>query len=202
MTFEGAFKNLLSEGKTNIVANQLKSGDKVKNINPDCQHCGTEGVVKKVLSHKGKGGVSGKTVIYKVEKDPLHKGKYAGKSVEKTEIQLKKEAVEAKLKNPPKDHFDPVELEKGIKIEMEHTKDRTTAEIIAKQHLKEKPNYYKLLNKYVEKTIHDPVRPGILKRAAGGGKLSCSKARSVKAKQKNKGNNTAKAAQRYLNYHC
>lgn len=49
--------------------------------------------------------------------------------------------------------------------------------------------------------IHDPVRPGILKRQTKG-KLSCSKARSIKSKQKNKGNNTAKAAQRYLNYHC
>lgn len=52
-----------------------------------------------------------------------------------------------------------------------------------------------------EKSIHDPVRPGILKRKTKG-KLTCSKARGIKSKQKNKGNNTAKAAQRYLNYHC
>lgn len=52
-----------------------------------------------------------------------------------------------------------------------------------------------------EKSIHDPVRPGILKRQVKG-KMTCSKARGLKAKQKNKGNNTAKAAQRYLNYHC
>jgi len=52
-----------------------------------------------------------------------------------------------------------------------------------------------------EKSIHDPVRPGILKRQVKG-KMTCSKARSLKSKQKNKGNNTAKAAQRYLNYHC
>lgn len=202
MTFEGAFKKLINEKTTNLVANELKSGDEVKNINPDCQHCGTEGKVIKTIKHKGKGGVSGKTVIYKVEKDPLHNGKYSGKSVEKTEIQLRKEQIEANLKTPPKGNFDPVELEKGIKIEMEHTKDKKTAETIAKQHLSERPDYYKRLKKYVEKTIHDPVRPGILKRAAGGGKLSCSKARAVKSKQKNKGNNTAKAAQRYLNYHC
>jgi hypothetical protein len=202
MTFEGAFKNLLSEKKTNLVANELKKGDKVKNINPDCQHCGTEGKVVKTVKRKGKGGICGTTVIYKVQKDPLHNGEYKGKSIEKTEIQLKKEQVEADLKPVPKGKFDPIELEKGIKIEMEHTKDRKTAETIAKQHLSERPDYYKRLNKYVEKTIHDPVRPGILKRAAGGGKLSCSKARAVKARQKNKGNNTAKAAQRYLNYHC
>lgn len=52
-----------------------------------------------------------------------------------------------------------------------------------------------------EKSIHDPVRPGILKRQVKG-KMTCSKARGIKSKQKNKGNNTAKAAQRYLNYHC
>ena len=54
---------------------------------------------------------------------------------------------------------------------------------------------------HVEKSIHDPVRPGILKRQTKG-KMTCSKARGLKAKQKNKGNHTAKAAQRYLNYHC
>lgn len=54
---------------------------------------------------------------------------------------------------------------------------------------------------FAEKSIHDPVRPGILKRQVKG-KMTCSKARSLKSKQKNKGNNTAKAAQRYLNYHC
>lgn len=203
MTFEGAFKNLISEKKTNLVANQLHRGDSVKNINPDCQHCGTEGKVVKTIKHKGKGGISGKTVIYKVEKDPLHNGKYAGKSVEKTEIQLAKEAVTGKLNNPPKGKYDPIELKKGIKVEMEHTKDKKTAETIAKQHLDERPDYYKRLKTCVEKkSIHDPVRPGILKRAAGGGKLSCSKARAVKSRQKNKGNNTAKAAQRYINYHC
>ena len=52
-----------------------------------------------------------------------------------------------------------------------------------------------------EKSIHDPVRPGILKRQTKG-KMTCFKARALKAKQKNKGNHTAKAAQRYLNYHC
>lgn len=50
-----------------------------------------------------------------------------------------------------------------------------------------------------EKNIHDPVRPGILKRQVKG-KMTCSKARSLKSKQKNKGNNTAKAAQRFCNY--
>ncbi len=53
-----------------------------------------------------------------------------------------------------------------------------------------------------KKNIHAPVRPGILKRQTKG-KMTCSKARALKSKQKNKGNNTAKAAQRFLNYrHC
>jgi len=53
----------------------------------------------------------------------------------------------------------------------------------------------------LERSVHAPVRPGILKRQTKG-KLTCNKARKLKSKQKNKGNNTAKAAQRYLNYHC
>lgn len=52
-----------------------------------------------------------------------------------------------------------------------------------------------------EENKHKPVRPGILKRQVKG-KMTCTKARALKSKQKNKGNNTAKAAQRFLNYHC
>ena len=50
-------------------------------------------------------------------------------------------------------------------------------------------------------SIHDPVRPGILKRQIKG-KITCNKARVLKSKQKNKSNNTAKACQRFINYHC
>jgi len=52
-----------------------------------------------------------------------------------------------------------------------------------------------------EKNIHDPVRPGILKRQVKG-KVTCSKARALHARQKNKNNATAKAARRFQNYHC
>ena len=38
-------------------------------------------MIIKTIKHKGKGGTSGRTVIYKVQKDPLHKGKYEGKSI-------------------------------------------------------------------------------------------------------------------------
>jgi hypothetical protein len=48
--------------------------------------------------------------------------------------------------------------------------------------------------------VHDPVKPGILKKRLG--KLSCSRVRSAKSKLKNKGTHYAKALQRYLNYHC
>lgn len=49
--------------------------------------------------------------------------------------------------------------------------------------------------------VDDAVHPGILKRQMSG-KVTCNKARQLKAKQKNKGNVTAKACQRFLNYHC
>lgn len=107
----------------------------------------------------------------------------------------------------PSISYDPEELKLGIEVEREHTNYKAIATIIAKQHLAEDPQYYsKLKTKQSEEDsedIHKPVRPGILKRAAGGGTLTCTKAKQVKAKQKNKGNNTAKAAQRFLNYrHC
>lgn len=53
----------------------------------------------------------------------------------------------------------------------------------------------------IKENIHDPVRPGILKRQIPG-KITCTKAKTLKGKQKDKSNNTAKAAQRFLNYHC
>lgn len=51
-----------------------------------------------------------------------------------------------------------------------------------------------------EKKIHEPVKPGILKKRLG--KLSCSKVKTKKGSLKNKGTHFAKALQRYLNYHC
>jgi hypothetical protein len=46
--------------------------------------------------------------------------------------------------------FDPKELEMGKKVELEHTDDENEAEKIAKDHLKEVPDYYTKLAKYVE----------------------------------------------------
>lgn len=48
--------------------------------------------------------------------------------------------------------------------------------------------------------IHEPVKPGILKKRLG--KLSCTKVRQEKSKLDNKGTHYAKALQRYLNYQC
>jgi hypothetical protein len=139
--------------------------------------------------------------------------------------------------------YDPAELEKGIKTELEHTNYKAIATIIAKHHLAEDPHYYTKLTEVESEAksedneerrldkscwtgyhkkgtkvidgvrvnncvksedsedIHKAVNPGILSNQVSG-KLTCTKARSLKSKQKNKGNNTAKAAQRYLNYHC
>lgn len=43
--------------------------------------------------------------------------------------------------------FNPKALEKGIKVELEHTNDRALAKEIAMDHLTEDPNYYDKLEK-------------------------------------------------------
>lgn len=45
------------------------------------------------------------------------------------------------------EEFDQAQLEKGIKVEYEHTNDRNKAKEIAMDHLTEDPNYYKKLRK-------------------------------------------------------
>lgn len=45
------------------------------------------------------------------------------------------------------DKVDPQELEKGIKVEKEHTNDEATAKQIALDHLAEDPYYYTKLSK-------------------------------------------------------
>jgi hypothetical protein len=47
----------------------------------------------------------------------------------------------------PDSDFNKKDLEDGIKHEMEHTKDRSIAKEIAKDHLSEDPNYYKIINR-------------------------------------------------------
>ena len=50
----------------------------------------------------------------------------------------------------PDDKFDPNELAMGIAIELEHTGNEAIAQVIAKAHLMEFPNYYTRL-KQMEK---------------------------------------------------
>lgn len=44
--------------------------------------------------------------------------------------------------NMPDSMFDTEQLQKGIEVEMEHTKDKDLAKEIAKDHLLEAPMYY------------------------------------------------------------
>lgn len=101
--------------------------------------------------------------------------------------------------------YDPDQLAQGIQTELEHTPYKSIATIIAKHHLAEDPQYYTKLSQVEQsgedEEDHKPRNPGILKRRIKG-KITCSKARSLKSGTKNKGSDTAKAAQRFLNYHC
>jgi hypothetical protein len=54
---------------------------------------------------------------------------------------------EAKKKNFKEKDADKKELEMGIKVEMEHTKNKAVAKRIALDHLAEMPDYYTRLNK-------------------------------------------------------
>lgn len=91
------------------------------------------------------------------------------------------------------------QLIKGVKVEKEHTTDLDVAMEIAFDHIYEDPKYYDKLSS-IEENIHEPVKPGILKKRLG--KLSCTKVRQEKSKLDNKGTHYAKALQRYLNYQC
>jgi hypothetical protein len=50
-------------------------------------------------------------------------------------------------KGRPDSDFDPAQIEKGIKVELEHTGDKEKAREIAKDHLTEIPDYYDRLDK-------------------------------------------------------
>ena len=80
------------EKTCNVKPNELKPGDRVENINPDCKHAASKGKivdVKKSKQSDKESNISGNVVRYKVtnKKD----GKYSpGDELEKTEIQLRK----------------------------------------------------------------------------------------------------------------
>tara|TARA_R100000900_G_scaffold103437_1_gene80314 strand:- start:1646 stop:2200 length:555 start_codon:yes stop_codon:yes gene_type:complete len=66
---------------------------------------------------------------------------------------------------------------------------------------KKKMKTFKEFFEEASKEDHEPRNPGILKRRIKG-KITCTKARSLKSSTKDKGSDTAKAAQRFINYHC
>ena len=53
-----------------------------------------------------------------------------------------KAAIKVPGRNKPDSAFNKTQLEKGIKVEMEHTMSRNVAKRIAKDHLAECPRYY------------------------------------------------------------
>lgn len=71
------------EGKCNVKANELKPGDRVKDINPDCEDYGAEGTVQSVESIKDGKKIAGNLVKIKTKNKD-------NKTIKKTEIQLKK----------------------------------------------------------------------------------------------------------------
>lgn len=68
-------------------------------------------------------------------------------------FKFSEDVLKGGLADKSKKDFDKIELEKGRKIEMEHTNDEKTAEEIAKDHLTEDPDYYIKLEKYVESFV-------------------------------------------------
>mgnify|MGYP001175852161 CR=1 FL=1 len=91
-------------------------------------------------------------------------------------------------------------VKKRLSTALDYIKGRKEASKKKTQRLKKSKLKEMVLELLYEKSVHDPVKPGILKKRLG--KLSCSKVRSAKSKLKNKGTHYAKALQRYLNYHC
>jgi len=62
-----------------------------------------------------------------------------------------KDQIPGGLADKKPSDFDPKQIEMGIKVEMEHTKDRDMAEEIAMDHLTEIPDYYTRLKKMEDK---------------------------------------------------
>ena len=91
-------------------------------------------------------------------------------------------------------------VKKRLKTALDYAEQRKESSKKKTQRLKKSKVKEIVLDVLYEKSVHDPVKPGILKQRLGN--LSCSKVRSAKSKLKNKGTHYAKALQRYLNYHC
>ena len=78
-----------------ILKKDLHVGDRIKNVNPDCEHYGTEGIVKKISSRpeeksnqvKNKHNIPGSDVEYEVTNDTKNAGK--GDKLKKSLDQIK-----------------------------------------------------------------------------------------------------------------
>lgn len=89
------FDTLVNE----ILKKDVHVGDKVKNINPDCEHHGTEGVIKKIIRRpeagsdkvKNKHNIPGSDVEYQVTNDTKNaaKGDRLRKSLDQIKIKSK-----------------------------------------------------------------------------------------------------------------
>ncbi len=84
-------------------------------------------------------------------------GMEAGKAEEKIlslvqdEVRGSEEIPGGLAKGKPDSDFDSAQIEKGIKVELEHTGDKDKAREIAKDHLMENPKYYDYLEEMEEK---------------------------------------------------
>ncbi len=86
------------ENECNVDANELKSGDTVENINPECDHYMSKGVVVDIIKvPQDKDRTAGNIIKYRVtnDSDSLDKNTLNGvfhpeDELEKTEIQLKR----------------------------------------------------------------------------------------------------------------
>lgn len=86
--FSRLFYSYLKEETCNVCANELKPGDKVKDINPGCKEKNAKGTVKSIRKVKDGKKIAGNLIEFEVE----NKGKHykPGQKLKKTEIQLKK----------------------------------------------------------------------------------------------------------------
>jgi len=72
----------------NVCANELKKGDKVKDINPTCKEYNAKGKVKSIKKVKDGKRVAGNVVEIEVQNNGKNFKK--GDKIKKTEIQLRK----------------------------------------------------------------------------------------------------------------
>lgn len=86
--YSSLFKKILKEEACNVCANELKPGDRVKDVNPTCKEKNAKGVVKSVKRVKDGNKIAGNLIEFEVK----NKGKHykPGDKLKKTEIQLKK----------------------------------------------------------------------------------------------------------------